>query len=377
LLPPILYEFQRAFPDTLRPDSTHYGTVEQFRELYPDAYWEVRLRSLTNEDGSLAWTVSQDMLALAVLHDQTGDPWYLGWLRRMSEGVIAARDDLSGKETEEGRSLPGWGTTRYGEGKRRIYLVHSALIVNPVLEWAIRADRAPDWSKADEEKRQEIIERCKETLLHHDYQLEPEPFKGEMVYNSGHEEEERRYSWQPFNRQNVVARDFYLLHKLTGEPDYLERSRKLYTFFKTRLEPTPSGAYVWEYEAARFTWRIPVASCDDISHGSFGLLPVLSACRDGFVFDAEDMGRFARTFTRYIHLGNGVFQSGIGCTPQFQPRYLDRLYAWLPLTEADRSIYPLIRGFLMGNVEKPAPLAIAFLVAYRPKGMSGIDTRSR
>jgi hypothetical protein len=199
-----------------------------------------------------------------------------------------------------------------------------------------------------------------------------------MVYQTGREERDRRHYWQPFNRQNLMARNFYLLYKLTGEESYRERSEKLYRFFKNRLEKTVSDAYVWEYEPNKFVkGKVPVVSCDDLSHASYSLAPVIPACLDGFVFDREDLHRFARTFTHYIHLGEGVFQARIGCAAMFNKIFMDRLYAWLPLAQADPVIYDLIRRFLMRNYEKPPPLAIAYLNVHRPKGMSGIDTRAR
>ncbi len=366
----VTYSFNENFAYAFLPDSTYYGSIEHFRALYPDAYWDDFVANVTNEDGSLAWKGSRDMMALVVLYDTTEDPWYLDRLSSCAEAVIAARDDLSGKKDEDGRSSPGWGSSRYGEGQRRIYLVHTGLIVEPVLEWALRAGKRAGRSQQDESKRTTIIDRCRETLLWHDYQLEPNPPLGEAVYCSGREEKERKLLWQPFNRQNTLARDFYLLYQLTGDESFRERSRRLYTFFKDRIERTPSDAYIWEYEPIKLATHVQVSACEDLSHASYSLEAVLHACRDNFVFERDDLGRFARTFTRYIHLGGGVFQSGIGCTAFFSPRYMDRLYAWLPFTEADPQIYPLVRSFLLHNVQTPPAEAIAFLIAYRPKGMS-------
>jgi hypothetical protein len=46
------------------------------------------------------------------------------------------------------------------------------------------------------------------------------------------------------------------------------------------------------------------------------------------------------------------------------------------LAQADPQIYWLIRRFLMKNVEKPPALAVAYLISYRPKGLTGVDTRA-
>jgi hypothetical protein len=197
-----------------------------------------------------------------------------------------------------------------------------------------------------------------------------------MVYLSGREEPERRDDWQPFNRQNLFARDFYLLWQITGDETYKERSKRLYTFFKDHIEVTVSNAYVWEYEPIRFgSTPVHVLSCDDVSHASYSVEPMLAAAQADFVFQQGDALRLANTLTRYIYVGDGVFQTSMGCRVTFAPNIMERLYAWLPTAEADPRVYWLIRRFYVHNVMKPPPLAIAYLAAYRPKGLTGVDTR--
>ena len=42
------------------------------------------------------------------------------------------------------------------------------------------------------------------------------------------------------------------MYQLTEDQSYLDRSRKLYTFFRRNIERTPSDAYIWEYEPMRW-----------------------------------------------------------------------------------------------------------------------------
>jgi len=191
LLRDVRYNFNERYTYSLTPDSNRFGSPEQFDELYPDSYWENVLSTLTNDDGSIAWTVSRHMMGMVALYDATKDPRFLRWLARYAEKAMAARDDHCGKIDEEGRSEPAWSTPRYGSGERRIYLVHSGLIIQPILEWAVRAEQTPKWSAKDEEKRQRLIDQCRETLLFHDYQLDAAPRRDETVYESGREEPDR------------------------------------------------------------------------------------------------------------------------------------------------------------------------------------------
>ena len=84
--------------------------------------------------------------------------------------------------------------------------------------------------------------------------------------------------------------------------------------------------------------------------------PVCSASRSGF--------------------NTGLYQTSIGCQVAFTPRIMDRLYGWLPLSQANPQVYWVIHEFLLKNVVKPPPLAIAYLIAFRPKGLTGVDTRA-
>jgi hypothetical protein len=70
----VTYSFHERFHYDLSTDSTLYGTVEHFKSLYPESYWTEQLGKLTNDDGTLARLVRQDMLALVVIYDLTGDP---------------------------------------------------------------------------------------------------------------------------------------------------------------------------------------------------------------------------------------------------------------------------------------------------------------
>jgi hypothetical protein len=355
------------------PDSTIYGTTDQFRVLYSDAYWSDGLKNLTNEDGSLAWLKSQDMMALVQMYDLTGERWYLDWLGRYVREAIQVRDDVAGRKDTNGSLLPGWGSSRYGDGKRRVYLVHSGLIVEPILEYVLRARQVEG---VDSRELDKMVAQCRETLLFHDYQIDPASPEGQTVYLSGKEEPDRRNEWQPFNRQNLFARDFYLLYKATGDETFKERSSKLYAFFRTHIELTPSDAYIWEYEPLRFVpLPVKVLACDDLSHASYTIAPVFAAARDNFMFGQEDMRRLANTFMKYVYLGDGVFRTSIGCRVSFTQRYMDRIYAWLPLARTDPRVYEVLHRFYMYNVAKPPPLAVAYFAAYRPKGMSGLDTR--
>ena len=142
-----VYSFHETFPDTLRQDTLNYATVRHFEQLYPDTLWTGWLeRGLTNEDGSLSWRRSRDLMSLLVLYQVTGDPRHLGRTWRFCRDALAVRDDLVGKADFRGRVRPVWGSTRYGSGRRSSFIIHTALIVEPILTTlAILEGKLPDY----------------------------------------------------------------------------------------------------------------------------------------------------------------------------------------------------------------------------------------
>lgn len=59
--------------------------------------------------GTLAWGVSRVLQSYLIMYDATHDRSYLDKLVDVSEAVLAARDDQTGRVDHRGRSLPAWG----------------------------------------------------------------------------------------------------------------------------------------------------------------------------------------------------------------------------------------------------------------------------
>lgn len=375
-----IYSFHEAYPDTLEQDTLNYATTGHFTQLFPDTLWAGWLeRGLTNEDGSLAWHRSHDMMALLVLYEATHDVQYLERCWRFSVAAMAARDDLVGKQDFLGRSRPVWGTTRYGSGRRTTFLVHTALILEPlmttlaVLDGKLPAipsppNDAPIWRDATPERRAELLARCVESLDIFEQQWRPGPGDDEGLYVAVREEESREDTPEPFNRQNLMAWDFYLAYALTGEAARLDRAQRLASFFKNRLELTPDDAYLWDYEPIRWEHKhaeekLPISVCDDVSHGWIAIEPVAELVRAGVVFDPQDLSRFAHTLTRSVYQGDGVFLAKLGCSASFNKVLVDAVPGWLCVADGDPALLPIVRRFMLRHVAAPRSLFLAYLIA--------------
>ncbi len=383
-----VYSFHEAYPDTLEQDSLSYATVAHFEALFPDTLWDGWLRrGLTNEDGSLAWRRSRDLMGLLTLYRATGDPKYLSRCWDFSIAAMRVRDDIAGKADFQREIRPVWGSTRYGSGRRSAFLVHTALILEPILTTLAILDGKIDgmekpkkdaavWRSATPEARAKLLAQCLESLDVFEPQWHAGPGVDEGLYVAIKEEESREDAPEPYNRQNLMAWDFYLAYLLTGEEARLTRSKQLATFFKHRIDLTPVDGYIWEYEPVRWEHkhleeRQPVSVCDDLSHGWIAVEPVPELVEAGVVFTSEDLTRFAHIVTRQVHQGDGVFFANVGCGPSFNKVLVDALPGWLCVADGDPLLFPLVRSFMLKHVERPQAVHLAYLIWYSQRAKGG------
>lgn len=396
LLQSAVYSYRETFKDSLRQDAATYISAANFDRLYPDSLWKGFLkRGLTNEDGSLAWLRSRDMMALTTMYEVTGDPRYLDRAFQFAKAALAARDDKKKLKDDHDRISPAWGASVYGNvPKRTVYIVHSALVIEPILTTLCLLDgKLPSKRSSSElaqaipaataEARRTMLKECIETMTFWEPQYKAGPAADEGYYFSEREEQEREKLPEPYNRQNVMALNFHLMHLLTGEATYADRAARLARFFRNRLELTANGCYLWSYEPVQ--WETPrtrgeqisIDVCDDISHGFYAIEPIPRLVEAGIVFTAEDLTRFAHTLTRSIYrsaesltaakmpAGGPIFLAKLGCEPSFHKRFMIALPGWLITAPGDAAVYPMLRDFMLKNLAAPAPLHMAYLLKYR------------
>lgn len=83
------------------------------------------------------WDASHDMLALVHLYELTGDRALLRRVVPLFERALAGRDGAVGLWDEvRSATLPAWGTLKSSEGVRHAWLVHAAVLLYPMAEFA-------------------------------------------------------------------------------------------------------------------------------------------------------------------------------------------------------------------------------------------------
>ena len=388
---------ERYWKDHATPlgrDAASLVSVEQFERRFPESYWHTYLEGLpSNEDGKLAWDASRRFEGLLTLYAETSDLRYLELCWRFSQSAMGWRDDLRGLVDAKGKSLPVWGSSRYNPGVRTHYLVHTGLILEPILETLLALEgrlsaamgTSPglsgrgggsvttaldvDWAPAEE--RAELLARCVESLRFFD-----------GTYRPGYDENEGYYlddgsiaEAQPFNCQNVFAYDLILAAELTGDESLRTRGTALLEYFRSRVVTTSEGGYVWQYAPGRPRRLRPgesrpeakVVLCEEISHGAITAEPIPKLANLGVVFGREDIEALGRTVSRQIYRPDlGIFNTRIGCQVQYTPNYIARVAWWLPATEYDPDAYRLIERYILDFIEEPDPLTLSYLIRYRP-----------
>ena len=321
-------------------------------------------------------------MALLVMYQETGDLRYLELSWRFSRAVMARRDDLRGLLDYRKKSLPAWGASKYIPGRRTHFLVHTGLILEPVLETLLalegrlgltagqepRARIEVEW--APQYEREELLARCLESI-----DLFADAFRSGADTQEGYYlEAGSRWEPLPFNCQNIFAYDLILAHELSGSEVYLERGRAVLTFFRRRLERAAEGGYIWEYEAkpasleqSETDAKIKVRLCEEISHGALTVEPLAKLAHLGIVFDRADIETFSRTLSRQIYLPEyGIFTTTVGCGIKYSSNYLGMLPAWLCVTEYNAEAYALVERYMLQHTLDPEPQFLAYLIRYAP-----------
>ena len=381
--------FRAEHPGTLRPDRRFYSSREHFDRAYPDSFWHAYIDTLpTNEAGKLAWEASRWMTALVVMYQATGDAHYLHPVWRYAQTAMEMRDDRRGLSDSDGRSLAVWGSSKYVVGQRRHFLVHSALILEPMLElllalrgelpmrqdptdFAAQPSGLEEVSWAPREEQETLLRDCLETIDVYENRYRPglDESEGFLL------EDMSEWEPQPFNAQNILGYDMQLAYLLSGRELYHDRARAVMRFFANRLRTTEQDGYIWEYVAWPISPDRPipldqyrVQKCEEISHGFITIEAIPKMARLGVVFDRTDIERFARTLSRQIYQPKyRTFNTVIGCQPSYVPQYIGRLPGWLCVTEYDPEAYRIVEEFMLTNIERPDPLYLAYLIRFSPE----------
>jgi hypothetical protein len=266
----------------------------------------------TNDSGALAWAESPLLEAYLDMYLATGNHDHLDRFVAHANRIITNTDHHRNVVDSEGRSLVAWSATRYGEGERRAYSVHSALIVTPLLRFVNIVKSTPDlqkdygsWAGRFQKVSEEAL-----SLFEDEFHIDPVTGEGFIVpFHHSEGGEASRFAHAPLNIDAAMGRAYLYLAEATGDTAFRQRARALARHVHSSLM-TRDGRFIWSY----YCWRRRASNprMEDASHGSLTVAFAVDAFREGLVFDSIDMVAFGRTLEAMSRAGDGFsyFVSG-------------------------------------------------------------------
>lgn len=263
--------------------------------------------------GTLAWATSYGMMALNVLYEATGETKYLDIQVRLIEQLLTRRDcDLAERygpdqyvDYQRGRVLKTWGTGRYSGGKHTCWAVHTGMLAYPMAEFIRIVRRGGGALLEYREKAESFLPKVEAAVREFDSEWREGPVlgMGYYIFPDGR--------LLPNNQMNAPGRAFFILADLTGRREYVNKSRKLAAFFKSKLTHSPEkDCYFWAYSQG--TADRPPGTGEDVSHAAINAHFAYVAWEHKASFDDLDMRRLARTVTCGLYLGSGRIAASLG-----------------------------------------------------------------
>lgn len=319
-----------------------------------------------NDQGNLAWGESYLLHALAQMLETTRDPRHADLFVRLADWAIAGRDDKHGRRDEyRQRVLKAWSSTKYTQGKRYVWAVHTGMIAAPMAQFACVVRRDPGLRGRFGAAADRILAAAEEAVAEHDdqYRAGPGPDEGYLLGLSLNRN-------LPLNMQNALARAWICIDDATGTDSHRKRTAALARFFRNRMRATDDGAYAWAY------WTDldgPGRGFEDISHAAINVDFALLCHERGIVFGPDDVRRLEKTLLEKVGLASGQIAGTVGGTGT-GTRYAGAILRWGRLAAYSPSIRDrLITVGLAPDAQAANPSSVPLGIAY----LVGSGTRAK
>lgn len=328
------------------------------------------LENVHNDTGGLAWGLADRMMSLNDMYRVTGDVKYLLANLECARAVAAATDDKRGKTLWHGVVAKAWGCDKYAPQRgRAVFAVHTGLIVYPMLDLLLLAEKEPDVLARLAEDRAAILGAALDAIAFHDPQWRDGPGDGEGHYIGLNQEPVCDNRPLPGNRLSAIGRGLWLSWKVAGNTTHRDRARAIGRYMKNRMTRSPDGAYYWPYWLPEEPTTEPAPRAafraEDTSHAGLTIaLPILLA-QEGEIFGKDDLILFANTVLKgFGRLGDGILWSDIACSADLDPRYVGSPARYLPLSAYVPAVRDVILAFYTNYRPHPSPHEISLLVQH-------------
>ncbi|MEU4231564.1 hypothetical protein AB0F17_45335 [Nonomuraea sp. NPDC026600] len=269
-----------------------------------------------------------------------------------------------------------------------VFTVHTGMITYPMASFAKIVLRSPRLL-AVAKYRHKAIEYLKAArdaaAVHDDEWRQTDDGYGYYVWNKG---TPLAYDGteQPTNQSLALGQTYAELAAATGDPFYRDRTRRMARMFARELTVDADDAYVWTYwpafgktytgfaktdDVSEYTpSSTPVRSIEDLSHGAIDVEFAAAAFRDKLAFKGQDMGRFARTYSKNLIAPIGADGSptaylrvdGTGSTTT--PGQYLQAPRWMAIAQWDDAVFTHSRSIYDARAVEPQYGSYLSCVAY-------------
>ncbi len=315
----------------------------------------------TNEKGNLAWGESYILNAYLDMYEATKNVYYLRKFTEHADRVIANTDNERGEKDYIGRSLVGWGSTKYSRnGERVVWLVHTGLITYPLVRFSliVNINQVSYFAeKADIYSKTSI-----QALSEFDNDWVVNKTTGEGYYQFEHNtpvkfnNTDRRLPL-PFNQQLAAGRTFILLFQSTRDTSFKKKAAGLALHFKNNIHTHSNGTYVWNYWYGRGHELFKAK--EDISHGAIDIDFVVLAAKNNLVFTTADIMKFKNTYLENIENNGKITRYVDGSGAQSKGRIIPS--GWLSLFAHDCNMIKKTLIDIVQHAEKKTPFILNVL----------------
>lgn len=295
--------------------------------------------------------------------DLTMDPSSPSYVVRRLHDAWPTALQLTAKDLRETPSAgpPPRSGTDHLASQHMHFAVHTGMITFPIASFARVVHETPALRSRYGSVARRYVEACEAALAVHDREWQQND-DGEGWYSSarGMPVPYADGAEQPANQFLAPGRTTLQLAAITGNPQYVDRARRMARAFRNQLALGDNRAYTWHYwltwgkvyqgwtkEDDVSEYRLSYSGArqiEDVSHGHIDIDFAVRAFWDDVVFEGEDMVRMARTFTRNVRAetddGGATVWSNVDGTGARGSLGFELISAgWMPLAVFDHDIF--------------------------------------
>lgn len=304
-----------------------------------------------NETGQFAWDAAYWVRSFCVMADTYHDTLYLSHAERLIRFMLDRRDDRRQQRGElnlaaypyysappaflkdRSRAAPGW---RVWDGVHHGYVIetlHDGQITNAIMEFVLLVRSRPEFASFRKNADEFMSEVVHTVEIHREcFRLNaaggipgsyfyPKPdgsglFKGAL----------------PLNHSLSMGTTLLQLFLITGDSLYFYPSAALWQYWKSDLQPIPSGGFTWHYHPQQPGVSHSANGTEDVNHAHVDVRFLLYAEKAGIV-DSTILKGMTQTLLKQILQPDLVMSFTVdGKEPFLKPEFWAIGIDWIELT---------------------------------------------